>query len=74
MKTVHKTSFYSAVPASPAPSYRSDMASQATAVVIPGSPAPSYRSVDGEQRKFQFLVLVSFKTRTFGEVKRTLRL
>merc|ERR1712117_17294 len=38
-----------AVPASPAPSYRSDMASQATAVVIPGSPAPSYRSVDGEQ-------------------------
>merc|ERR1719264_302835 len=36
------------VPASPAPSYKSDMASQAT-VVIPGSPAPSYRSVDGEQ-------------------------
>merc|ERR1719446_1508784 len=36
------------VPASPAPSYKSDMASQAS-VVIPGSPAPSYRSVDGEQ-------------------------
>ena len=31
-------------PGSPAPSYKSDMASQ----VVPGSPAPSYRSVDGE--------------------------
>ena len=48
------------------------MASQATAMVIPGSPAPSYRSVDGEQRKFQLLVLVSFNTRTFGKVKKTL--
>ena len=70
MKTVHKTGFYSAVPASPAPSYRSDMASQATAVVIPGSPAPSYRSVDGEQRKFgilvSFLVLVSFITKNLA--------
>ena len=42
------------VPASPAPSYRSDMASQATATVIPGSPAPSYRSVDGEQGELCF--------------------
>ena len=31
-------------PGSPAPSYKSDMASQ----VVPGSPAPSYRSVDTE--------------------------
>ena len=42
------------VPASPAPSYKSDMASQAT-VIIPGSPAPSYRSVDGEQGETYFL-------------------
>jgi len=34
-------------PGSPAPSYKSDMASQ----VVPGSPAPSYRSVDGEAPK-----------------------
>ena len=36
-----------AVPASPAPSYKSDMASQA----VPASPAPSYRSVEGEPGK-----------------------
>jgi len=34
-------------PGSPAPSYKSDMASQ----VVPGSPAPSYRSVDTEATK-----------------------
>merc|ERR1712117_531029 len=36
-------------PGSPAPSYKSDMASQAAP--IPGSPAPSYRSVDTEATK-----------------------
>ena len=40
-------------PGSPAPSYKSDMASQ----VVPGSPAPSYRSVDTESEN-QLLVLV----------------
>merc|ERR1712142_389682 len=34
-------------PGSPAPSYKSDMASQ----LVPGSPAPSYRSVDTEATK-----------------------
>merc|ERR1719412_687989 len=34
-------------PGTPAPSYKSDMASQ----VVPGSPAPSYRSVDTEATK-----------------------